>query len=854
MPLKSFIRRKLLSLLQPWLREEPQLDIQLGFRHSLAVAENLRFDISVLNRLFDSPSCLFIKDLTVESVTLRFSPWHTPAFDIQVHGVHVVQAFQVPDEEVSARRLRSSKYDHTDYLRKRLEVLDPEGCSLHHVLESIVFADPERKDLTSSFLNLVMKNSNLEAHRIKMEILFPIFNDEFMCFGEVKNFGAGSENLDQKCLLSGFLTTILIPVREGSYVLNCTGFRVGFIGKNQPDRVLLSSDVHIFITLRDLKLVDCTLCFPELGFSFTPKDISVFLVIHKLLSDKHNEARSARELWRIAASKIGHVTIIPMLSLQRLVGIIGQWKHYVDAYENLLLLIGYSTGSTWKNSISKMSHRKQVFSSARNHWKVISNIEKKLPVEGISLARRIARHRAALKVPPDCHEGCLATSKFVYPFLYVLILIWKVISKISCCLLNIFGKRIVQDSDIDGCLRSSTKVLYQRRCFVLNFGKIIVTLSQINEIQPSASEKLRAHTGLEYSDFLSICFRVDQLLLVTIKDIFGQRVFVSCGQMKVEPAPMILSPEASPMNKLSINEENGKEITKESICWFEPAKSFILPETNVAQDEDTRDPHVRSFMGKVSASWRGICSSFSESEIEYSEHPCFLCKFEISSTYQDDKSPHFGFCEFGFMLGKINLVLTKFLVSSASLLASQIQHVCYRKEASDVPNFVHKAGNAWFNTYEYYAKQMIISFLQKLPQNHFHFGAFVDGPFVRFSLKREAGLDGQDINGIVSHDNFDVTFDFHDIEVAVGSPSLLDMKPSTDQFGHDARADYITLEPCVVNIPKPDNDKYVSSGKISIGYYIHQNGLNVYLGELAEKHQIQLLVVKPIIVQMLSVR
>ncbi|QHO47810.1 Vacuolar protein sorting-associated proteinb [Arachis hypogaea] len=857
MPLKSFIRRKLLSLLQPWLREEPELDIQLGFRRSLAVAENIRFDVSVLNRLFDSPSCLFIKELTIEHLTLRFSPWHSAAFDIEVRGVRVVLAFEMPDEEVSARRLRLSKFDYTDYLRKRLEILDPEGCSLHHVLESIVFADPERKDLTSSFLNLIMKSSHLEAHDINMEIQFPIFNAEFMCFGEVKNFSARSDNLDQKCLFRGFLTTILIPVREGSYMLNCTGLRVGFIGKNQPDRALLSSDVHIFITLRDLQLVDCTLSFPELGFSFTPKDVSVFLVIHKLLSDKHNEARSARELWRIAANKIGHMTIIPMLSLQRLVGIIGQWKHYVDAYENLLLLVGYSTGPMWKMSISKMFQRKQVFSSARNNWKVISNIEKKLPVEGISLARRIARHRAALEVPSDCHEECLATSKFVCPFLSVLMLIWKVISKIICCFLNIFGEKIVEDSDIDGCLRSSSKDLYQRCCFVLNFGKIIVRLSQINEIQPSAYEKLHAHTGIAYSDFLPICFCIDQFLLVTIKDNFGQRVFVSCGQMKVEPAPLTVFPEASPMNKLNTDEENGEEGTQGSILWCEPAKSFVLSESNVAQAEDTCDSHVHSFMGKLSASWKGICSSFSESEIEYSENPCLLCKFETSSAYQDNKNPCFGFCEFGFMLGKINLFLTHFSVSSVSLLVSQIQHVCTadRKEASDAPNLVHKAENVWVDTYEYYAKQMIIYLLQKLPQNHFHFGAFVDGPFVRFSLKREAGLDGQDIDDIASHDNFDINFDFHDIEVAVGSPSLLDMSPLTDPFGlDDAKAEYITLEPCVVDIPKPDNDKYVSSGKISIGSYIHQNGLNVYLEELEDKHQIQLLVVKPIIVQILSVR
>ena len=732
---------------------------------------------------------------------------------------------------------------------------------MHHVLERILFADPERKDFTASFVNLIMKNSHLEAHCIHAEVQFPIFNDEFTCFGEIKEFSARSKYLDQKCLLRGFLSTIFIPVREGSYMLNGIGFRVRFIGKNQADHALLSSDMCIFITLRDLKLADCTLCFPEVAFSFSPDDISVCLVFDKLLSDKHNEARSARELWRIAANKIGYVTVTPRLSLRRLVGVVGQWRHYVDAYENILLLIGYSTGNIWKKSISKMSQSKPDFSSARYHWEVISDIEKKLPVEGIALARRIACHRAALKVPSDCHEECMTTSNFFCPFLFVLTLIWKVISKIIHCLVNIFfGRKIVQNRDIDGCLGSLTKDPYQRRCFVLNFGKIIITCYQINEIQSSVYEKLQSHAGIAYSDFLSICFCIDALLLVSVKDILEQRVFLSCGQMKVEPAPSTVSAEASPMNMFSSAEGNEKEGINhmESILWVEPAKIFLLSETNLAQAEDSCDSHIQSFMGKLSVSWKGICSSFSESEIEYSENPCLLYKFEISSIYQDDKNPYFGFCECGLMLGKLNLVLTHFSVSSVSLLVSQIQHaICWedKREASVGPDFVHRAENAWVNKYEYYSKGLIMTLLQKLPQKHIHFGAFVDGPFVRFSLRREANLGGQSNNDIVSQDNFDLTFDFHEIEVAVGSPSLFDMAPLIGQMGlDDAKADCITLEPHVIDIPKPHNDKYASSGKISIGSYLRLNGLNVYLEKSAEKHQIQLFLVKPITVQILSFR
>jgi len=83
-----------LSLLQPWLREEPHLDLQLGFLHSLAVLTNLSFDVSSLNRLFDAPAFVFFKDLTVDRITFRFSTWFPPAFTIELHGVRIVQSFE----------------------------------------------------------------------------------------------------------------------------------------------------------------------------------------------------------------------------------------------------------------------------------------------------------------------------------------------------------------------------------------------------------------------------------------------------------------------------------------------------------------------------------------------------------------------------------------------------------------------------------------------------------------------------------------------------------------------------------------------------------------------------------------
>ncbi|RZC23659.1 hypothetical protein D0Y65_003125 [Glycine soja] len=77
-------------------------------------------------------------------------------------------------------------YDCEDYLRKNLSALDPEGCSLHDILERILFSEPQKKDFATSFWNLVLKKCHLVARRIHVEIQLPVLNDEFMCFGEIK--------------------------------------------------------------------------------------------------------------------------------------------------------------------------------------------------------------------------------------------------------------------------------------------------------------------------------------------------------------------------------------------------------------------------------------------------------------------------------------------------------------------------------------------------------------------------------------------------------------------------------------------------------------------------------------------
>lgn len=85
--------------------------------------------------------------------------------------------------------------------------------------------------------------------------------------------------------------------------------------------------------------------------------------------------------------------------MQKLVGVVIVWLRYVNAYENMLSLLGYSSVELLKRSAVKMSQNKSFMISVKHNWEVISNIEKQLPAEAISRARRIARYRAAANSP-----------------------------------------------------------------------------------------------------------------------------------------------------------------------------------------------------------------------------------------------------------------------------------------------------------------------------------------------------------------------------------------------------------------------------------------------------------------------
>lgn len=743
-----------------------------------------------------------------------------------------------------------------------------QGSLLHSILEKILATTPSRSKCKTAFLNLILKHCQLQMHDINVQVQFPMLNDSSTCMLHLKELNAESEYLNFGCLLRGLVGTAFLPVKESSFVLSGSGFEIVFKMTDQINRVLSSTSVLTCIRLNDFQLLDFDLRVPELNISFSPADLFMYLAFAEISPKESQCARSGRQLWRLAASGVGHVISVPRLTFHNLVVIVGLWLRYVNAYEYILQLVGYSADDVLKRSTTKMSQNKMFLSSVKQHWKVISDIEKELPVESIAQARRIARYRAALSVQSVyLKESNVKTRvKFFCKIFPLLVIIWKLIFKFFhfiVCLL--FLRRKLAKEPTDEYLEIVNDDPSPQFGFMLNVGRILVTISHMNEIQLSEVEKLESRFGIPFSGSFSLS--VDRLLLKHREDMCEKSLVVSCGQFKVRSSSLVETPLAQ--HAKGQWEESNSDV--ESILWFEPAQTFPISETSKTSTVDNSqgacDPFLENCLGEMWLNWKNDCMQFeeSESDIQYFENPCLLVETMSLLTYPGLKNSDSGFWKCFFTLGKFHLTLGCSSILSISLLLKQIQHVLCRATDNGRPKVhSHSPGTiknlpetSWDSRYKFDANNLRLTLLKMLPEKHIQLGVFIAGPCIKLSLEKEFSDGNKDRSHTASLDQFPLAFNIHDIEVAIWPTSTSDSSAYVEHHGCDeaAEPECIRLEqPQIIDIPKSDHAKYISDRWILLGTYIRVNGFTAYLGDSAEKQTSQILVLQPVTLQFSSTR
>ena len=698
---------------------------------------------------------------------------------------------------------------------------------------------------------------------IRLQVQFPVLNDLFTCASEMKELNAESQYRTHGCLFRGLCGAIFLPLKKISCTVSGNGFEISFKRGDWINRVLLSTDMFTYIKLDALQLVDFKLWVPKLSLFFSPADLSMYSAIGKISSIESKPARDGRQLWQLAARKFGHVTSAPRISFHKLVVVVCLWLRYVSAYEHFLSLVGYPSDHFLERSCTEMSNGKWFLSSIKYHWKVICDTEKELPAEAIARARRIARYRAALNVHSvkDTSMESVVTSHF--RFLCKIVELLACILKLICNLFHAIvkflhlRKVLVQDQRNDGDCGTVFEDPYARSCFVLNLGRLVITICQMNECQPSVNEKLESHIGISYSNFLSFCLSIEKLLLVYVQNTCEHSVLLSCGQLKVNSSSSFMEASVGESSSKSYpNSVEGHRMERvddlTSILWGEPAQSFVFSETsNTVAADDVEGACIlilNNILREMWLRWRRACLEFEERDIQYSENPCLLCEIRSSLVYPGLKNQDSGFWKCSLILGKLNLALGFSSLLSLSLLLRQVQDTLSRTE-DNVRAMVLSRSPRGVNVqpeisedskYKFNGRGMKTAFL-RIPEKHVELGIFIAGPHIHISLGKEFDGLNKDINHVVNQDDFHLVFELHNIEVAVWPTSRSDLVSLTGSLGSDdAEKKHLLLkEPQMIDLPKLDNEKYVSEGRVSLDLYLRVNGLDAYVEDLAEKLQSQ---------------
>ncbi|KAJ8764509.1 hypothetical protein K2173_006249 [Erythroxylum novogranatense] len=855
------VRRQLESLLRPWLRDEPELELRLGLINSHATARNLSFDASALNLLLDESFQFSFKEVRVEEFSVHFSNWSVEAFKIEVRGVSVtLSAGEV--EERSLRRGRKSSELENEERRKILAGIDPEGCALHDILEKILATTP-RNHLKISLSNLVLKHCHVQIVDINLQVQVLTSNGTLVCLLKLNELNARPQYLEYGCLLRGLIGATFRHLKETFVAVDFQGFEVGYAMDDQTKIMFPNTDMFMCIKLNDLQIAELSVCVPKLSMSFSPLELTVILALSKISMKESKHARNGRQLWKLAANRLGFAVSSLKFSFHNLVGLVCLWLRYLNAYEKLLSVVGNPGDLLSKTTTSKMLQDNLFLSSAKHNWEVIISIEKDLPAEAIAQARRIARDRVASCVQHGEDDGDRPSSisahvNYLSKMFLAVLFLWNMICRIFLSIVNFFlllmyflPEQEPDEQPEDHC---------PQYFLLLNFGKVSINFIPKITVQ-NVEQVMEPPTAMPYLNIHSLHLSIDALLLMYCDHIVEQTLSVSCGMLEVKSSPVVgvTTMQRSSRFNSSKRHQKGNFYNPKRVLKAEPAVMFSSSQATeksaAGQADNVKNPQLKEFLEEMCLNWKKTLTKYDGIEIEYSKDPWLLFETKNSLAYAGPRCPDSGFWKCCLIVGKLNLCLEYSSILSMIILFGQIQHALNWNrdhERLDGPTHFrstteHELHFSWEQMHDSCARKMKMALLKLLPDKCIQLGAFITGPCIRILLQKDGfNYENADMNSAGTQDSFDLGFDVHNIEVVVWPTSKSNFSSTKwASFGY-VEPECQIRKPRIIEIPKSDNEKYASQEWVSLSSFLSVNGFNFYIEDLAEGQQISSFVLRPI--------
>ncbi|KAF9604152.1 hypothetical protein IFM89_002827 [Coptis chinensis] len=851
--MSSMIRSKLVTLIQPWLESEADLELKLGFLRSHGTTKNLKLNVSLLN----NSSCICFEQVSISDVKFRFSPWSFPAFTLEFSGVYV--------------KLRANKVIKKSEKRKEiLSVLDPEGVLLHDAIEKIITNSitSARSWVMTSLLNLLLVHCNLLIHDVNLEL--QLHDDDVSSSLKIKELSLNAVD-ECSCLLKGFVGAVLMPRRFCSLDFSVRGLEIGLRKEEYANRVLYLEEISTCVKLKDLRVLDLDVCVPQFDIAFCPSDLQIVIAFDILIAKEAKHVRNGRELWNIAANRVDSLTMTAKLSLRKLVGIARIWLRYVHTYESLLSLLGYPGETMFEKSSSRMSMNKKLSNDVRNHWKVVSEIEKDMPVEVLARGRRVARERASFQSStPSSTQRHVKFDKFIFSK------ILSYIARTFCFIYHSVIQFLVvwaslnRHEEVDGISRVVSEDYFH--CCV-NFRKVFITVNPVSALCRRIGQTSESPFDMSHLNLISFCVTLDAFFLIYTAGRIGHTLSLSCGDFKVNSSLIV------PFLERSLRKETKQSFTRKSkerhvdskvIVWAEPAlKSLPVKKAVTDSDNSVRNTCflcLGSCLEELWLNWKSIRKRLERNSDQYLENPFLL--FELKSFLMDQclGRADVGLWKCNLSMGRLYADLGHSSIVSIVLLLRQIQHFSHGVASyermpglSESSTFIKEPEEIkWEVCQKSYESAVKMALLRMIPEREVQIGIAIVGPQIRLSLQNGSHhTKEQHVNHIVAqgHGDFYVVFNLDNIELSVWPTSKACLASPSEDIDEVGKKLFGSNEPQLLNnMGKGVNENYIYQGCMALDSSVLINGLTVFLEDLEENQQYQLIGLKSVLIHSMACR
>ncbi|KAG0467159.1 hypothetical protein HPP92_018739 [Vanilla planifolia] len=369
--ISNYVRSAIVSRLRPWLLEEPEVVVQLGLLASHGFAKNLVLNPSVLNPLIEDATRLEFRSVEIGEFCVRVRPWSSPSILVEVRGLRI---------NLAPRGTVKRKYAYRNSAtRKKKEIasLDPEGASLHDAIERLLSEEADR--VLASWTDVFASCCQIKFH----DILFQLqVMTSHACLLEIDECCLQSEFSQAASFLRKFLGSFFVLGKGSGLSISFNAVKFHLKENHQENSILSFYGLSVHANLLGYHLISSYLHVSATEMRLSPELIPLLLLMVDFFSSKeHGCLKTGRDLWKIAAGRINHLTLCTRYSLYNAVEMVVLWSRYVTMYSTLLTMVRSFAGACLVENVLNHPVDKKNIMQAKYQLGMVLELEERLTIE-----------------------------------------------------------------------------------------------------------------------------------------------------------------------------------------------------------------------------------------------------------------------------------------------------------------------------------------------------------------------------------------------------------------------------------------------------------------------------------------